>query len=354
MSHTTILTTQGLDIGYAPFRRQRHVVVHDIELKLQAGELVCLIGPNGAGKSTLLRTLAGIQAPLAGQVLLHGQPIHRMDARALAQHLSLVFTERINVGILSAYALVALGRYPYTGWSGKLTETDEAVVRWAIEAVGAAPLAHRNVSELSDGERQKVLIARALAQEPTLMILDEPTAFLDLPHRVETMRILRTLARESGRAVLLSTHDLDLALRNADRIWLLPTGGPLHVGAPEDLVLNGAFEAAFHSEGVVFDVRSGSFRVHTRPAGQIALIGDGIQAIWTARALIRAGFDVLEGDGGAAVQVVVEMRSGRPRWQLRYGGDVREHESLYDLVSFLRQNPLPNERQPLAQSRNGY
>ncbi|MBN1963361.1 MAG: ABC transporter ATP-binding protein, partial [Anaerolineae bacterium] len=279
--HSPILHTEALATGYAPPRRPQHVVAEGIDVALRAGELVCLIGPNGAGKTTLMRTLAGMLPPLAGRVLLLGEDVHALSPRQRARRLSIVLTERVSVGMLTAYALVALGRYPYTNWSGELTPDDEAVVRWAIQAVGARELADRQVGELSDGERQKIMIARALAQEPALMLLDEPTAFLDLPRRVEMMRLLRELAHGTGRAILLSTHDLDLALRTADRIWLMPQGGAISVGAPEDLVLSGAFEAAFRSEGVVFDAVSGAFRVQEQAAGTVALHGYGLPALWT-------------------------------------------------------------------------
>ena len=331
-----ILHTENLAIGYAPPRRPRTVVAEGLSVALRAGELVCLIGPNGVGKSTLIRTLAGMQPPLAGRVRLMGDEVHALEARELAKRLSLVLTERVSVGLLSAYALVALGRYPYTGWDGRLSARDEAVVRWAIAAVGAVELAGRNVDELSDGERQKIMIARALAQEPALMLLDEPTAYLDLPRRVEIMRLLRQLARTTGRAFLLSTHDLDLALRSADRIWLMGGGG-IQVGAPEDLVLSGAFEAAFGGEGVVFDRGSGSFRINERPAGQVALAGDGVEALWTRRALEREGFGIAEDGGPSLAQVEVVGTNGDVRWRVTRDGATAEHHSVYDLMGSLKQ-----------------
>ncbi|MEP7291461.1 MAG: ABC transporter ATP-binding protein, partial [Chloroflexota bacterium] len=173
-----ILQTDDLAIGYGG--RAPQIVAEGLDLTLRPGELVCLIGANGAGKSTLIRTLAGMQAPLSGGVRLMGNDVHKLPANQLAQRLSVVLTERINPGLLTARTLVALGRHPYTDWAGRLTARDEAIVREAIAAVGATALAERQIGELSDGERQKIMIARALAQQPALMILDEPTAFLDL------------------------------------------------------------------------------------------------------------------------------------------------------------------------------
>ncbi|MBO9343739.1 MAG: ABC transporter ATP-binding protein, partial [Roseiflexus sp.] len=236
-----ILATEHLSIGYAPRRGPRRIVASNLNLTLHAGEVVCLLGPNGVGKSTLLRTLVGMQPPLDGRVWLDGVDLSTLSAREIARRVSVVLTERVEVGQLTVYALVALGRHPHTDWTGRLTPHDEAIVRQALEAVNAVNLAGRLVHELSDGERQRVMVARALAQEPLVVVLDEPTAFLDLPRRVEIMRLLRRLAHETQRAMILSTHDLDLALRSADLLWLMAPGGGVHAGAPEDLVLGGAF-----------------------------------------------------------------------------------------------------------------
>jgi iron complex transport system ATP-binding protein len=331
-----VLSTASLSIGYLVPRLPPKIVVEEINIALNAGELICLIGPNGAGKSTLMRTLAGMQPPIAGTVTLLGDDIRALKPRDLAQRLSIVLTEHVDVGVLSAYALVALGRFPYTDWSGTLTADDEAVVRWAIQAVGAMELAGRNVGELSDGERQKIMIARALAQEPAVMLLDEPTAFLDLPRRAEMMQLLRSLARETGRAILLSTHDLDLALHNADRIWLLPKGGPLHVGAPEDLVLSGAFESAFRTEGVQFDPYTGSFKSSVAAAGQVDLHGHGLPAVWTIRALERAGFAVTRGGQSSPIRIEITGQANTSRWHLTVNSITREFDSLYDLIEYFR------------------
>ncbi len=335
-SSQPVLSTTDLAVGYHVARKPAVTVVDHITVDLLAGELVCLIGPNGAGKSTLMRTLAGMQAPLAGNVHLMGDDITNLNPRELARRLSIVLTERIDVGVLSAYTLVALGRYPYTGWMGDLRPEDEQVVQDAILAVGAAELAHRNVGELSDGERQKIMIARALAQEPAVMLLDEPTAYLDLPRRAELMTMLRRLARESSRAILLSTHDLDLALRNADRIWLLPKGGHLLVGAPEDLVLSGAFETAFKSEGVQFDAYSGSFRSDYPASGIVDLSGEGLPALWTLRALEREGFCVVRDGQQSPIQVTVGLQGQTPVWQINMNGRQQTSTSLYEVISLLR------------------
>jgi iron complex transport system ATP-binding protein len=336
---TPILTAYDLDIGYAPRRSTPRVVAARLNLTMHAGDLVCLLGPNGAGKSTLLRTLTGMQPPLAGQVRLEDSDISHLSPRDLARRVSVVLTERVEVGQLSAYALVALGRHPYTDWLGQLTPHDEAVVRQAIEAVDAVTLAQRPVHELSDGERQRVLLARALAQEPRLLVLDEPTAFLDLPRRVDLLRMLRHLAHTGERAVLLSTHDLDLALRSADLLWLLDAAGTLHVGAPEDLILNGAFAASFAREGVTFDAHSGTFQVAPQTAIPVTLHGDGLAAQWTARALERAGFRPAPAGTTSllCVEILPTDKTDKGlRWQVSGQGEPRTLASLYDLLAVLR------------------
>jgi iron complex transport system ATP-binding protein len=246
-----------------------------------------------------------------------------------------VLTERIDVGMLSAYTLVSLGRHPYTDWWGKLTPEDEAIIHWAIKSVGALHLAARQVSELSDGERQKIMIARALAQSPLVMLLDEPTAFLDLPRRVEIMQLLRQLARETQQGILLSTHDLDLALRLADQIWLLTSEGILQVGAPEDLVLSGAFADTFRSEGVEFDIFSGEFHLHTHQKGNINFIGEGIAAVWTMRALKRAGFQVFQSENNLPISIEVISNSRKLMWKITNSQTVNIYNSLYDVIKYL-------------------
>jgi len=334
-----ILETSRLDIGYRQTGAEPFTVARGISVSLRAGECVCLVGPNGAGKSTLLKTLAGMLRPLAGDVLLEGDAVHGLSPRALARRLAVVLTDRVQAGALSAYGLVALGRYPYTDWTGRLTVHDEQRVRGAMDAVGAAELAERRLPELSDGERQKVMIARALAQDPTLMILDEPTAFLDLPRRVEVLRLLRNLAHRKSRAIILSTHDLDLALRTADRIWVLARGGDLRCGVPEDLVLGGIFETAFSSEGAAFDRETGSFKVSDRTTATVAVSGVGAVRRWTVHGLERAGLRAVSGEAAEAAvfRVEVSESDGAAIWHLTCNGQQAEGRTVETLLDEVRQ-----------------
>ncbi len=238
------LQTRNLAAGYRS-RRTRRAVLERVNVSVRAGELVCLLGPNGTGKSTLLRTLAGVQPALWGGVDLGGVPIASLPAGELARRVGVVLTDRVGIEGLSARTVVELGRYPHTGWLGRIAVHDRAVVAWAMEIVGARHLADRDFSQLSDGERQRIMIARALAQEPVLLLLDEPTAFLDVPSRVDLMALLRRLARDAAIAIVASTHELDLALHTADAAWLLCPGGEVVTGAPGDVVLAGDVAQAF-------------------------------------------------------------------------------------------------------------
>ena len=288
------LAAHSLAVGYRTGRTSRHTVLEDVNLKLNQGEFACMLGPNGAGKSTLLRTFGNMQPPFAGSVEIGGQYIGRLSSHVLAKLLSVVLTDRLTVGRLTSYELVGLGRYPYTGWSAGMTTEDHKIIRWAIRATRSDDLAARDVSELSDGERQRVMIARALAQQPTVMLLDEPTAFLDLPTRVEITGLLKRLTRETGLAVLMSTHDLDLALRSADTLWLITPGREVMQGAPEDLILRGALQSTFSSEELVFDSDMGGFRPRIAAKGNALLEAQGLPAMWMRRALEREGFRVLD------------------------------------------------------------
>ena len=233
-------------------RHATHVVASDINATLPQGQLTCLLGPNGAGKSTLLRTLAAFQPPLAGEILLEGRPLTSYTTQELATRIGIVLTERPNIQGMTVAELVAMGRSPYTGFWGQLHDDDLAQVEEAIRLVGIEKLRRRNVNTLSDGERQKVMIAKTLAQQTPIILLDEPTAFLDYPSKVEVLLLLRRLAHQMNKTIFLSTHDLELALQTADNLWLLAAGEPLLIGTPGELAESGALPRFFHGPGIEF------------------------------------------------------------------------------------------------------
>ncbi len=238
-----VLATTGLAVGYRR-RRATTRVLGSGPLALAPGQVAVLLGPNGAGKSTLLRTLAGSQVPLDGQVVLGGDPLDHLSLHEIAIRRSVVLTDYPDVGMLRARDLVGLGRYPHTGWGGRLTDHDHGVVEESLAAAGAEHLADRSVDRLSDGERQRVMIARALAQEPRLLLLDEPTAFLDIGARFELMGLLRQLA-DDGLAVVLATHELELALAHADLVWLIDGRRQLIATTPVAAVTGGHIADVF-------------------------------------------------------------------------------------------------------------
>lgn len=242
-----------LAVGYR--RHKLRTVAAGLTASAATGTVTALIGRNGSGKSTLLRTLAGLQPALGGEIRLMGRAIGDYSATALARTVAVVLTERIEADGLTAEEIVGMGRLPYTPFDGRLSATDRDHVRRAMAATDTTALAHRAITRLSDGERQRVMIAKALAQETPIILLDEPTAFLDFPAKVETMRLLHRLSRTRGKAILLSTHDLSIALPMADHIWLVNTGH-LTEGAPQALATDGTLGRQFAAEGIAFDPRT--------------------------------------------------------------------------------------------------
>jgi iron complex transport system ATP-binding protein len=298
-----LLKASGLSIGYKKGTKEEKILAGPLELEIQTGQLICLLGPNGAGKSTLIRTLAGLQPLLSGTVETGGKNLLHLKPQDRAKQLSMVLTGRVPSGNLTVYSIIALGRFPYTNWLGTLQPNDREIVAWAMHITETTAFANRKLIELSDGESQKVMLARALAQDTPVIILDEPTAHLDLPNRITLMRLLHQLAKTTGKGILLSTHDLDLALQTADEVWLLRNDGHFTKGAPEDIVLNGTFEAAFHKEGFVFDKNSGTFTIHKSNGKSIRVEGEGAPLFWTKRALLREGFTV-SADASASIHIL--------------------------------------------------
>lgn len=254
--HLTI-ELRHLSTGYTE-RRRSVVISPDLCLSIRPGEIVMLMGPNGSGKSTLMHTMAGLLPPLAGEVQLGEKSLSSLTMKEVARQLSLVLTERIPAGNMDVWEVVTIGRYPYTGFRGVLSAEDKRICEEALATCRLTELRERIFDTLSDGEKQRVMIARALAQETPLILLDEPTAHLDLPSRLEVTTMLRTLAHKLGKSILISTHELDLALGWADTIWLLDRSGAITAKAPEDLILDGDIERVFGDPRLRFDQERGS------------------------------------------------------------------------------------------------
>lgn len=267
------------------------VITRGIDASLYSGALTCLLGPNGAGKSTLLKTLTAFLPPVKGQIFIENKPLEDYSDSELAKVVGVVLTEKLAVSNMSVDELVSMGRSPYTGFWGHMHDHDRKVVADSIALVGIEGLCGRMVQTLSDGERQKVMIAKALAQETPIIFLDEPTAFLDYPSKVEIMQLLQRLAREKGKTIFLSTHDLELALQIADMVWLIDKQHGVTIGTPEDLSVNGDMSRYFLHEGVIFDVESGLFKISNKFEKFVRLTGSGVLYNMAKKALARQGIE---------------------------------------------------------------
>ena len=257
MENKIILQATKISIGYS-YKKEKTIVASDINLSLRKGKLIALIGANGIGKSTLLRTITGIQKTMSGRVLLNGMNIHDLDGLTLAQNLSVVLTEKLPPSNLTVFELIALGRQPYTNWIGKLTETDITKVSEAMTLTQISHLASKKHYEISDGQLQKVLIARALAQDTPLIILDEPTTHLDLLHKVSLFKLLKKLTQETQKCILFSTHDIDMAIQLSDEMIIM-TPETVVQDEPCNFITKGSFTTLFNDEHIVFDSEKGKF-----------------------------------------------------------------------------------------------
>ncbi len=252
---------EALTIGYTTGKCREYAVAADIQATLQSGELTCLLGENGVGKSTLLRTLSAFQPPLKGRIYIEQDDISTLTNKQLSQKIGVVLTSRPDVRNMTAREMVGMGRSPYTGFWGALTKDDERVVDQALEMTGTKSLERRMIQTLSDGERQKIMIAKALAQQTSVIFLDEPTAFLDYPSKVDMLQLLRELAHQEGKTIFLSTHDVELALQLSDTIWLMDKKRGLVCGDPRQLALEGAFNHYFRREDIIFDPETLTIRI---------------------------------------------------------------------------------------------
>lgn len=255
-----ILKINDLSIGYIS-KGQEKIIANDLNLTLHQGELVCLLGKNGIGKSTLLRTITKVQPKLSGEILLKNNSLEKLGASELSKSISLVLTEKIPPSNLTVYELIALGRQPYTNWLGSLTKEDEKQINFAIEQISLQDLVDNRCDELSDGQLQRVMICRALAQDTEIIILDEPTAHLDIQHKIETFSLLQNLAHRLKKTILISTHEIQLALQMGDFLWLMTERG-LITGKPEFLIEKDLLNELFDTSIIRFDKNTYQFLIN--------------------------------------------------------------------------------------------
>lgn len=283
------LEGKGLSLGYL-HQKNRKEILHELDFQLFRGELTCLLGPNGVGKSTLVKAILAQIKPWAGEILLDRKPIQNLRIEDLAKRISVVLTDPVFPGNMTVGQLVALGRTPHTGWMGKLNALDREIVEKALLDTKISDLRDERLGEISDGQRQKAMIARALAQDGQLMILDEPTAHLDLGNRLEIMHLLQDVAGRQEKSVLVVTHDLDIAVETADRFWLLNREIPLITGSPEDLILSGQINRLF-PEKYHFSIERGKMERKSSREGNWKIEGDPTLTFWIEKALRKAGID---------------------------------------------------------------
>ena len=330
MSHqwnNHIIRLENLAIGY----QKHHALLKNINLTVSPGEMVALIGRNGTGKSTLLKSILGLIPLIDGACFLDGAPFHTYDFRHRARKVSYVSSHFSHLPSISVRELVSLGRMPHTGFMGRLSIKDRELIERALEEVWINPLADRKVEHLSDGERQRTMIARALAQDTPLMLLDEPTAFLDIPNKFELIRLLNRF-RSQGKSIVYSTHDLDTAMHHADKIWVIHQDEILE-GAPEDLGIQGLFDILFESSGIKYDHLAGRFKYDRFPIGFIQLEGAaGKELSWTKTALERIGYQV---DVTGSIQIKVDLSASKVTWTVLQSNQRHEFYNLYSLVRFL-------------------
>jgi len=287
---TPILSVKHLDAGY-----DNKSVVSDIHFDALKGQMICLLGPNGAGKSTILRTLSGLLAPINGVVEINGVNIKKIKSKNLAKDLSLVLTDSVSLSLMTVYEIAAMGRIPHTGFLGNLSANDYKIVDNALETVGAANLKDRYFSELSDGEKQKVMIARALVQEPDLIILDEPTSHLDIKHKVEVIRVLQRLTREKGITCILALHDIDLAMKGCQTVILVHGNNIAAQGTPEEIIGSGCIQKLYDISGAVYNELLGSIEFVGNNTNEIFIIGGNGSGIPLYRTLSRMGYGLTAG-----------------------------------------------------------
>jgi len=325
-----MLSSDNLSIGYQA-KGGNKIVMSELNLKLFSGQLVALLGPNGSGKSTLIRTLCNLQPQLSGEINF----INANNKTSLSwKDIAVVLTSPVYAPNFTVYDMVSAGRYPFTNWLGKLSSKDHTIVEHSIKSVGIEQLAARLVNQLSDGERQRMMIAKALAQQSSIIILDEPTAHLDLINRVEITKLLRKLALEENKAILMATHELDLAIQSADRLWLMDDK-EIIVGAPEDMIISGDLQRIFARLSLDFDHYTGAFKIKTSLDKTISFINkdNSPEEIWTERALQKLGFEIIN---NLDEKIILVYCRAEEKWILEENSIIKSFGSLAELCDELK------------------
>ncbi len=282
-----VLSTNNLGIGY------EKPIQKNLALELEKGQLTCLVGKNGTGKTTLLKTLFGEIKSLEGTVYFEEKEISLYSESEMAKQIAVVLTEKIDQVFLTVEEIVGLGRYPYLNFLGKLSSKDQEIIQTSLRITSTIEFSNKLFHQLSDGEKQKVMIAKALTQTTPIIFLDEPIAFLDYPSKLQVLNLLQTIAREENKAILIVLHELDLAIKIADYLWLMSKELPMLTGTPEDLILNGYFEKYFAQDQVYFEQETGEFSLMTNLKKSISIVSDNYTiGHWVKNALVKQGYKI--------------------------------------------------------------
>lgn len=328
-----LLSAENLRVGYLLGKKEIKVC-DGMNFELKRGELVALLGPNGAGKSTLLRTLSSSLQPLSGNVYYSGRLLKNISQRDLSRKISVVLTDHTQAGGLTVSELVSLGRQPYTGFFGRLKARDLCLVDEAINSVGLSFKSNSYMAELSDGERQKAMIAKALVQETDVLLLDEPAAFLDVASKLELMALLRQIAVERDCAVLFSSHDVEQALTLSDKLWLMGRAGLL-CGCTEDMVLQGHLSDLFRSKNVRFDIGSGVYRLCSDTSARVSVKAQDLSLLfWAKNALLRNGYGITD---GLAVEFAIDLKS-KDCIEIKTKNSIVVCKSFEEMLETIREN----------------
>ncbi len=326
------LSFTDLGIGFSSGKTGGSMLLPPLTGTAGVGELIAVIGRNGIGKSTLLRTCSGLQPHLSGNLNVEGTEINSYSRKGLSAKVGYISTEIVKVSNMKVYDLVSLGRFPYTNWMGRIDATDSEYIASSLTMTGMTDFSERPITELSDGERQRAMIAMVLAQDAGIMIMDEPTAFLDITGRYGIIHLLHELTRERQKTIIFSTHDLLMAVRLSDKIWLLNEDG-LVEGAPEDLMLAGSFNTLFDDSKVIFDPVKGTVSFRKPETGRMNIKGEGPERYWTEQAVVRAGFSISDSPSGIEVEVTA---STPPQWICRSAAGQLNFDSVYEMVRWIR------------------
>ena len=328
-----LLSAENLRVGYLLGKKEIKVC-DGMNFELKRGELVALLGPNGAGKSTLLRTLSSSLQPLSGNVYYSGRLLKNISQRDLSRKISVVLTDHTQAGGLTVSELVSLGRQPYTGFFGRLKARDLRLVDEAINSVGLSFKSNSYMAELSDGERQKAMIAKALVQETDVLLLDEPAAFLDVASKLELMALLRQIAVERDCAVLFSSHDVEQALTLSDKLWLMGRDGLL-CGGTEDMVLQGHLSDLFRSKNVRFDIGSGVYRLCSDTSARVSVKAQDLSLLfWAKNALLRNGYGITD---GLAVEFAIDLKA-KDCIEIKTKNSIVVCKSFEEMLETIREN----------------